>query len=381
MKAFFGKLAAMAALALAVPATASPAPVPDTVPIAMLVDLSSGQVLFARNADRRFVPASITKAMTVYTAFDLLARGKLQPEQSFTFSETAAEEWRRTGSTMFLEPGDETTVRNLLLGVTTVSANDGAIVLAEGAAGSVARWLELMNANARRLGMTQSHFGTPNGFPDGARTFTTARDLVTLGRALTLEHAELYQSYFGRRGLVTNGFAQSNHDPLTGRVAGADGIKTGFTRQAGNGFLGSAERDGRRLVLVVAGVAEQDDRDDAARALMEWGFATFTSRQLFGKGATVGEAQVQDGTSDTVKLVAASPIRFAMPRATDRPVKLSVRYEGPLRAPIAAGEAVAELQISVEGMEPSLVPLLAAEPVERAGFLGRIANALKGLLS
>lgn len=381
MKSVFGSIAIVAAVAAAMPAAARPAPVPDDIPIAMLLDLSSGQVLYSRNADRRFVPASITKAMTVYTAFDLLDQGTLQPAQRFVFSEEAAEDWRRTGSTMFLEAGDETSVEDLLMAVTTVSANDGSIVLAEGAAGSLDGWLDLMNANARKLGMTQSHFGSPNGFPDGGRTFTTARDLVTLGQALTRGYPELYARYFGHRGLVTNGFAQDNHDPLTGRLEGADGIKTGFTNQAGFGFLGSAERDGRRLVMVVAGAAEEPLRDATARALMEWGFSNFSSDRLFEAGAIVGTAQVQDGSQSTVSLITGDPIHFSYPEGKAGTVRLSIRYEGPLRAPIKAGEQVAELQISVEGMDPSLVPLIAAEDVPQAGLFQRIANALRGLFA
>ncbi|UIP05764.1 D-alanyl-D-alanine carboxypeptidase [Erythrobacter sp. SDW2] len=379
MKRFLGTVLAVAALG--VPGHAAPAPVPDDIPIAMLVDLSSGQVLHARNIDRRFVPASITKAMTVYSAFDLIAQGKLRPEQTFTFSEAAAKEWRRTGSTMFLEPGQEVTVNDLLMGITTVSANDGSVVLGEGVAGSLDGWVRIMNANARALGMTQSHFGNPNGFPDGGRTFTTARDLVTLGRALTTEHAALYRRYFGHRGLRTNGFAQDNHDPLTGRVEGADGIKTGFTNQAGFGFLGSAQRGDRRLVLVVAGAAEESQRDETARALMEWGFDNFQSTQLFARGAEFGSARVQDGSASEVTLTTDHPIRFSVPVGATRKLSLAIAYDGPLRAPVRAGETVAELVISVDGMEPSRVPLVAAENVAKAGFFRRIRNALVRLVS
>lgn len=379
MKRILGIVLAVAALAT--PAQAAPAPVPADIPIAMLVDLSSGQVLFARNIDRRFVPASITKAMTVYSAFDLLQQGKLKPDQSYVFSDAAAKDWRRTGSTMFLEPGQEVTVNDLLLGITTVSANDGSVVLGEGYAGSIPAWVAIMNANARKLGMTQSHFGGPNGFPDGATTFTTARDLVTLGSALTTQFPTLYHRYFGHRGLRTNGFAQDNHDPLTGRVEGADGIKTGFTNQAGFGFLGSARRGERRLVMVVAGAEEEAERDDTARALMEWGFANFRSTQLFAKDANVGTAMVQDGAARKVALKTEQPIRFSVPEGAAGKVSLAVAYDGPLRAPVKAGETVAELVITAEGMEPSRVPLVAAESVAKAGFFRRIYNAFAGLVS
>lgn len=361
-------------------AVAAPPPVPAEIPIAMLVDVSSGQVLYARNADRRFVPASITKAMTVLSAFELIERGKLQPTQSFVFSASAAKDWQRTGSTMFLESGQSATVHELMLGITTVSANDASVVLAEGVAGSLAGWSRIMNANARALGMTQSHFGNPNGFMDGAKTFTTARDLVTLSRALTLDHGPLYRRYFGHRGLVANGIAQDNHDPLTGRVPGADGIKTGFTNQAGYGFLGSAQRDDRRLVLVVAGSPTGRLRDRTARDLIEWGFGNFPSKPLFARNAIVGTAQVQDGSRLELPLRTAQAIGYAVPVGARRNVRLSIEYEGPLRAPIRAGEHVAELVIAAEGMQPSRVPLVAAESVATAGPLRRIINALAELL-
>lgn len=378
MKPVLGTLLAVAALG--VPAHATPAPVPADIPIAMLLDLSSGQVLYARSPDRRFIPASVTKAMTVYSAFELIEQGKLKPEQYFVFSEAAARDWRRTGSTMFLEPGQRTSVHDLLIGITTVSANDGSVALAEGAAGSLDGWARLMNADARALAMTQSHFGNPNGFPDGGKTFTTARDLVTLARALTIDHAELYRRYFGRRGLNTNGFAQDNHDPLTGRVEGADGIKTGFTNQAGFGFLGSAKRGERRLVMVVAGAAEEPLRDETARALIEWGFDNFRSTQLFASEANVGRARVQDGEDDEVVLKTEQPIRFSVPKQAGNKVMLAITYDGPLRAPVKKGETVAELVIMAEGMVPSRVPLVAAESVAKAGFFRRIMNAFTGLV-
>ncbi|MXP32376.1 D-alanyl-D-alanine carboxypeptidase [Erythrobacter jejuensis] len=346
----------------------------------MLVDMSSGQTLFAREENRRFVPASITKVMTAFTAFELMEEGVLTPDQVFTFNEAAAEEWYRTGSTMFLEAGQEVSVSDLLMAITTVSANDGSIVLAEGALGSVPEWVARMNANARSLNLQNSFFGTPNGWPDAGRTFTTARDLVTLGQALVLRHPDRFARYFGHRGLRTNGYAQDNHDPISGIVEGADGIKTGFTNQAGFGFLGTAKRGDRRLMMVLAGAGEEPERDAAARALVEWGFSAFDSTQLFAGGARVGSVRVQDGSSSTVPVLASAPILFAVPKGEQASLSLAITYDGPLQAPIAAGETVARLEISVEGMASSSVPLVAAQDVPQAGFLDRIGNAFGRLL-
>ena len=231
----------------------SESPVDPEIPIALLVDQSSGQTLFAREADRRFLPASVTKIMTVYTAFDLVERGELPLDRMVEIDQALEDEWGGEGSTLFLEAGDRVTVGQLLLGVTTVSANDGAVALGRAAAGSDAAWLALMNANAVSLGMRDSHFGTANGYPDEGRTWTSARDLATLAEAMTTRYPELYKRFFGHKGLSYNGIAQDNHDPITGVVEGADGIKTGYTRQAGFTFVGSAERGGRRLTLVIGG--------------------------------------------------------------------------------------------------------------------------------
>src|SRR5690606_29081932 len=193
------------------------------------------------------------KVMTVYTAFRLIEEGKISPDTPVTVSKEVAELWSGEGSTMFLQAGDRLTVGELILGVTTVSANDGAVALAVAAVGSQDAWLALMNRNAAELGMENTHFGTPNGWPDEGRTYTSAKDLAILAETLTTRYPGLYRRYFGHRSMRYRQIAQDNHDPITGVIAGADGIKTGYTRQAGYNFLGSAQRGSRRLVMVIAG--------------------------------------------------------------------------------------------------------------------------------
>jgi D-alanyl-D-alanine carboxypeptidase (penicillin-binding protein 5/6) len=277
------------------------APVDAAIPVVLLVDLSSGQTLFSREPDRRFVPASVTKVMTAYTAFRLIEQGKLSPATPIVVTKEVAELWGGEGSSMFLEAGDRLTVGELLLGVTTVSANDGAVMLAMTAAGSQEKWLTMMNANAAELGMRDTHFGTPNGWPDEGRTYTSARDLAILGEALTTRYPGLYRRYFGHRGLRYHDIAQDNHDPITGVVAGADGIKTGFTRQSGYNFLGSAKRGGRRLMMVIAGAPTARIRNQTARDLLRWGFDAFESRQVLPDDTAVGEASVQNGAARSVQ--------------------------------------------------------------------------------
>ena len=216
----------------------------NDAPIAFLLDLTSGQVLFAREEDRRFMPASITKVMTTFLAFEWMEEGKILPQQVVTVRPELWREWRGVGSTMFLASGARVTMDDLVHGVTTVSANDGAAVLAEGAAGSVDAWVAAMNAKASEIGMRDSHFGTPNGWMDDGRTFVTARDLSTLAAALIRKHPTKYRHFVGQTEFTYNEITQPNHDPISGKVPGADGIKTGFTNQAGYGFLGSAQRNG-----------------------------------------------------------------------------------------------------------------------------------------
>jgi D-alanyl-D-alanine carboxypeptidase (penicillin-binding protein 5/6) len=385
-------LMAIAALAFSSPAHALiPALVVDQVipglppaskaPVALLVDITSGQVLHARNPDRRFMPASVTKVMTLYLAFELIEAGKLNPAQIFVMSPAIAREWRRKGSTMFLDAGERVRVDDLLLGIANVSANDGAAVLAAGQAGSVAAWTTEMNRAAMMLGMTGSHFGTPNGWPDEGRTFTTAQDLVILARALATRHPDKFGYYVGRMGFDYKGIAQINHDPMIGRIAGADGIKTGFTNEAGFSYLGTAQRNGQRLVLVLAGVENGRLRGRLARSYVEWGFSAFDRRLLFAPRAIVGEARVQGGSARQVPLVARVKVAVNVPRGSKSQISATIRYEGPLQAPLAKGTQVAVLNVTAPGMAAATIPLFTAEAVDTAGPLDRIINSIAGLIS
>jgi D-alanyl-D-alanine carboxypeptidase (penicillin-binding protein 5/6) len=367
--------AALAASPAASPAN-SPLPPERDVPIALLVDVSAGQTLDAREENRRFLPASVTKVMTAFVAFEMLAEGRLKPNQTFTVGRSVHDQWSGKGSSMFLETGEQVSVDQLLHAITTISANDGCIALAEGAGGSVERWVARMNRTAQSLGMDDSHFGTPNGWPDDGATFTTARDLVTLADAMIARHPRLYATYFGKRDLAFNGIAQANHDPITGVVPGADGIKTGYTREAGNNFLGSAQRNGRRLVMVVAGIDGEATRAAAARAYVEWGFDQFEPKRLFAEGAAIGEARVQGGSKRHVSLRAVSPVLVDFPKGQRPKVRLAVHYDGPLVAPIAKGQKVAELEVTVDGFTPYRVPLNAANDVARANPWQRLANGV-----
>lgn len=360
----------------------SPAVPPERdIPIAILFDAGSGQILHQRNADRRFMPASITKVMSAYVAFELIDEGVIHPRQRFIMQPGTFAEWGGKGSTMFLGRNDRVSVDSLIRGITTVSANDGAIVLAEGAAGSVADWAELMNAKAHLLGMTNSHFTTPNGWMDEGQTFTSAHDLARLADAMIRQHPALYRTYIGNSQFRFGGITQHNRDPLLGRFQGADGIKTGFTNEAGFGYVGSAVRNGRRLIMVVAGADSARIRNRAALAYMEWGFSAFDTVPLFGTDEVIGTARVQSGHLRTVGLTADQAVHVAVPAGKHPNVKLRIHYDGPLRAPISKGEKVAELEIEVEGMGVSRLPLQASEDVRKANAIDRVFGGLVGWIS
>ena len=364
------------------PAESLPAGVPpaDTAPIALMMDMATGQILFQRNIDRRFIPASVTKVMTAFVAFEMMEAGQLTADQLLPVSDESFREWAGTGSTMFLESGAQVSVDDLLRGITTVSANDGAVVLAEGAAGSVDAWVERLNEQAREMGMSDSHFGTPNGWPDAGKTFVSARDLAILGRAMITRHPEKYARYFGQRSFTYNGRTQENYDPISGIVPGGDGIKTGFTRQAGNGFLGSAQRNGNRLLMVIGGVAELDARQRAAREFMEWGFNAFGRRPLFEAGDHIGRVRVRGGDQADVGVTIGQSVTLAQRAGKSNKVLIQVRYAGPVQAPIKAGDPVATLRIDIDGEKGADIPLYAAKDVAKGGALDRLRDGLYTLL-
>lgn len=359
---------------------AAPPAVVARAPVALLVDLGAGQTLHARDADKRFLPASMTKTMSALVAFDLIAVGKLDENTVVTVRPETAAKWSGKGTSLSLRGGERVRVGDLVMGLTTVSANDAAVVLAEAAAGSTDAWTALMNARARELGMTGSHFATPSGWPDRGRTYVTARDLVRLAQALINRHPALYRRYFGHPAMEWQGRRLPNHDPFAGVLPGADGIKTGHTFEAGFNFLGAVERGQRRLVVVIAGARTDTDRANAARALAEWGYSAWDSRPLGKAGAVVGEARVQQGADRRVPLALARDFTLAVPRGTSPRVTARIVYDGPVRAPIAKGAPLGGLEVRIAGQVPHYLPLVAARAVPAAGPFDRVANALLGLL-
>lgn len=244
-----------------------------------------------------------------------------------------------------------------------------------------------MNENAKRLGLTNSHFGNSNGWPDEGQTYVTARDLATLARAEIENHPELYKRFYSKTDFTwgkTMGsgqaITQANRNPLLGRIPGADGLKTGHTEEAGYGFTGSAEQNGRRLIMVVAGLTSFNQRIEESVKLMQWGFNAWQSKPLFKSGTTVGSAKVQLGSDDEVALVAPRDLAVTIPAGILSKIQSTkIRYQGPVKAPIAKGQHIADL-IVVTSEGEQVTPLVAAEAVEEAGFFTRAWIGLKQLL-
>lgn len=370
-----------AALSLAVPASAAAPTYDSAAPIAYMVDLSSGAELYARDADRRIPPASMAKMMTVLVAFDMIDSGKVSKDKKIRVREDTWREWNNRGSSMFLGVNEQVSVRQLLHGVVTLSGNDASVVLAQGLAGSEQAFVGMMNEKARAIGMKNSHFGNANGWPDEGVTYVTARDLATLAKATFEEHPALYNEFYGQHEFTWQGIKQPNRNPLIGKVQGSDGLKTGHTEEAGYGFTGSAQQNGRRLVEVIAGLDSYNGRIKEAVSFMEWGFGAWTTKPLFEKGAQVATAAVQQGGSRSVPLVAPRNLAVTLPATQGGDYKLSVQYEGPLKAPIAQGAKVAELIVTTADGSMQRMPLVAGEEVGEAGVFARIWNGFLSLFA
>ena len=381
------KVFAAATIAIAATCPAIAAPDYQTpAPVAYLQDLSSGAILYAKDADRRMPPASMAKMMTVYVAFDMIKSGELKLDQKFPVRPETWRAWHSQGSTMFLGVGEEPTVSDLLKGIVTLSGNDACVVLAEGISGTDSAFTDRMNRAAVKLGLTNSHFGTSNGWPDEGRTYVTARDLAKLAGATIKDHPDLYKRFYSLRSFTwgkTLGDAkpidQANRDPLLGRVAGADGLKTGHTEEAGFGFTGSAEQSGRRLVMVMAGLGTSGQRAEESVKFMEWGFRAWQAKPILAKGKQIETAEVQLGSASKVGLVAPTNLTATMPAGAVPEMRLTVSYDGPIKAPIKAGQHIADLIVTTPDLPPQRLPLVAANDVDEAGFFGRAWAGLMGL--
>jgi len=348
---------------------------------AYLLDLSTGAVLFEKNADVRMPPASMSKLMTVYMVFEALANGEIAMDTRFNVSEKA---WRMQGSKMFVGLGDDITVEDLLRGVIVQSGNDACVVLAEGLAGSEEFFAEMMTDRAQAIGLTGSTFSNATGWPDEGQMMTAA-DLGRLSALLIREFPEYYHMFAEESftyGVSLDGkpITQPNRNPVLGRIDGADGLKTGHTEAAGYGLTASAERDDRRLILVVNGLDSKKQRSLSAERFFQWGFRNFTTVEVLKAGQVVDEAPVWLGENATVPLVATEDLTLTLTRRDNRKIKAEIKYTAPIPAEIVKGTPLARLVLTGPDMGEKSVTLVAGSDVEKVGPLGKIGSALEFLL-
>jgi D-alanyl-D-alanine carboxypeptidase (penicillin-binding protein 5/6) len=372
-------MAALVSIAIALAVWAGPAAAIDTqAREAILVDMTTGSVLFEKNADQRMPTASMSKIMTMFMVFEALEEGRLELDDRLMVSEHA---WRMGGSRMFVEVDTRVMVEDLIRGVIVQSGNDASVVLAEGLAGSEEEFAERMTERARELGMANSNFTNATGWPDPDH-YSTARDLATLAAALIRtfpDHYSYYSETEFQYGVGLDGEPmdpQHNRNPLLYRDIGADGLKTGHTREAGYGLTASAEQAGRRLILVINGLPSASARAEEAMRLMSWGFREFEALELFEGGETVETAEVWMGDAATVPMVLGEDLAITLRQGQRDDLEVVARLEEPVPAPIAAGDRIGTLVISAPDMPVREVPLLAGRTVERRGFLGRVAGAI-----
>ena len=379
---FISRFLAAALLTLASLASHAQAPQPPEVAAKayLLMDVTAGQILAAKDADEPVEPASLTKLMTAYLVFDALKAKKLTLTQTLPVSERA---WKMPGSRMFIDPKMQVPVEDLIKGMIVQSGNDATVALAEGVGGSVERFVQLMNDQAKALGLKNTGYKNPEGLTEAGHT-TTARDRATLATRLMHDFPEYVHYYTIKKYRYpgTPASNDSNRNLLLFRDPTVDGLKTGHTKAAGYCLVATAKRDfpnlqGRRLVSVVLGASSEAARANESQKLLNWGYTAYEAVKLFDAGKPVATPKVWKGKTNELKLGRNEPIVVAVPSGTAAQVKTEIARPEPLIAPFRQGQAVATLKVK-QGEQPlAEVPLMALEPVEEAGFLGRAWDAMR----
>lgn len=333
---------------------------------AFVVDHDTGAILYAKDADQRIPTASMSKVMTMLVVFDALKAGKLSLEQTLPVSERA---WKMEGSKMFIEVGNQIKVEDLIRGVIIQSGNDSCVTLAEGIAGTEENFAQLMNARAKEIGMTGSHFMNSSGWPDPEH-YSTPKDLVILARYLVANYPEYYK-YYSEREFTFNNIRQPNRNPLLYANIGADGVKTGHTEEAGYGLIGSAVRDGRRVDLVMSGMSSMQERADESQKLMDWALRSFRNITIAKSGDIVEKVPVIFGQVKEAELTVSNEIRLTVPVLAEKDMKFQLKYNAPVSAPVKAGDKLAELQVTYAGGTTQAYPLVAAKDIAESNFFAR----------
>lgn len=346
---------------------------------AWVYDVTTGTVLMDKNADVPLPPASMSKLMTINMLFEALRDGRVTMETTFAVSSRAK---AMGGSTMFLQESDRPTVSDLIHGMIVNSGNDACVVVAEGLGGTEEAFAQQMTLRAQALGMMNSHFANSSGWPDPTHRMSM-RDLGILAKRLILEFPEYYPifaetsfNYKDRAPANAN-----NRNPLLALGVGADGLKTGHTSEAGYGLVGSAKQGERRVIFVITGLASEKERAEEAERIVSWAFRQFAEKTLVRAGTRVTEAQVWMGAADSVGLVPAADVRLLVPALVQEGTSAEVIYKGPLKAPIKAGDPVAEMIIHVPDLPDARVPLVAEADVPAGGFVKRLTTAAQKLVA
>jgi D-alanyl-D-alanine carboxypeptidase (penicillin-binding protein 5/6) len=349
-------------------------------PTAILIEASSGSVLFEKNADELRAPSSMMKLMTAEVVFHAIKQGEVKLTDQYHVSENA---WRKGGapaggSTMFAALNSRIPVDDLLHGAIIQSGNDSCMILAEGMAGNEKAFAEMMTKRARELGLTQSTFANSNGLPDPGNKMTV-RELAKLARHIILTYPEFYK-LFGEREYTWNKIRQPNRNPLLTSLDGADGLKTGYTKEGGYGMVGSAVQNGMRLIVVVNGLDDPDDRASEAKKILEWGFHNFEARTLFNPDQPIGYAKVFGGESRSVKLAAKEPVKVMVQKNGSDKLIARLVYDGPVRAPIESGQPVGVIKVWRGANVAVETPVFAAESIGTGSTVRRAVDGASELV-
>ena len=337
---------------------------------ALVIDLSTNEILLEKNSTEKTYPSSMTKMMTALVAFEKIKDGSLSLDQEFLISKKA---WKMGGSKMFIEVDKRVSVYDLLLGVVVQSGNDASIAIAEGISGSEEIFAIEMNNLGKKIGLTGSNFTNSSGWPDDNH-YTTAEDLAKIAQYTIENHYELYQMY-KISDFTYNGIKQDNRNPLLYTFEGADGFKTGYTEAAGYGLVGSAERGDRRLIVVLNGLESSKSRAQESLRLMDWGFNNFQLVDFYKKNEVIQEVDTWLGKEDKVDLVALEDISVSIPKAQLSSAKVTVIVEEPIATPIKIGDQIAKLQISFADKQVDF-PLYSGEDIDQKNFFSRIFSAI-----
>jgi D-alanyl-D-alanine carboxypeptidase (penicillin-binding protein 5/6) len=365
--------ATLLVVCLSSPALASVPAAPQVAARAwLLFDASSGQPIASRNPDERVEPASLTKLMTAYLTFAALKNKTLVLSQAVPVSERA---WHSAGSRMFIQPGKPVTVEELLHGLIVQSGNDACIALAESVAGSEEAFVQRMNREAQRLGMKDTHFANSTGLPDPAH-YSTANDLTLLAVALIRDYPEYYK-YYSEREYRYNEITQQNRNRLLWLDPNVDGLKTGHTESAGYCLIASAKRGARRLLSVVLGAPTDRLRAQESQKLLNFGFQAYDGVRLYRKGQAIGTLEVWKGSEPSLKAGVAEDLFVTVPRGALDGLRAELVSQQPLLAPLAAGQRVATLRVSLEGRPIGEYPVVALQNVAVAGIFQRARDSVR----